>query len=318
MKQQTYKLWILALGLALCLPAAGMAEPPSKSVIVSGVVKETTQSGFLMQAEDFGEIFWTVNTETVLEGVLAGTPLSPGMFVIARHNGVLTRSLPPQAHAQRLGCYPLKGTVKALYEDSLLLTGDSVFGEVLVSLPASAPHLFPTMPLTIYYDGAMTLSLPAQVSARHMVAPMAEGIILGVRADSFLLDTGEGAFFTVWLTENSLLPEGWESASLPGNKVAVYHDGEKAEGNLTALKIVYLSAPPENDNLATPLPSELPEESILPPEDFASDTPMPMPNPIETPVFHPAETPAPMPSPDVPPEPAESLTPAPEESLPEM
>ena len=94
--------------------------------------------------------------------------LAVGQFIQVMYDGKMTRSLPPQVFALKVGLYPVSGTVKEVGEGSVTLeTQES--GEVIVFLPEGAPQLNAGDSVTAYTNGAMTMSLPAQATAIGVV-----------------------------------------------------------------------------------------------------------------------------------------------------
>ena len=123
------------------------------------------------------------------------------MFV--EYDGRLTRSLPPQAHADRVGCYRLTGTVDLSLSMGVLLTGDPIFGDVIIRVDGSMPHLFQGMPVTVYYNGVMAMSYPGQVTARHIVVPELTGAVSDRDSAGFTLTDADGNEYRVLLSEQT-------------------------------------------------------------------------------------------------------------------
>lgn len=212
--------WIalLSLALAFLLPLPVFAAEPDLEL--EGLVKEVTEEGFLMEDAQLGEVWLNTDETTVWDGILAESELEVGQYVLVRYDGRLTRSLPPQAHADRVGCYVLSGTVEAFYDSGVLLTGDENFGDVIVHLEDSLAHVYIGMPVTVYYDGIMMMSLPGQVGARHIVVPSLTGTVSERGGEGFTLTDAEGQAYQVLLTEETL--------------VTLAHDGEPESAEETA------------------------------------------------------------------------------------
>lgn len=196
---------LLSLLLALALPLAALAEEPEMDLMLEGLVTEIVEGGFLMEDINQGEVMVNTSEETVLDGVLLEEDLQTGMYVIVDFNGMMTRSLPPQVHADRIGCYRLSGSITEVFEDgSFLLAGDAVYDEVIVHT-ALEMNLFADMPATVYYNGAVTMSLPAQAGALHIIVPTLEGTVSDLTDEGFTLTDGEGIAYEVLMTEETLL-----------------------------------------------------------------------------------------------------------------
>lgn len=196
---------LLSLVLALALPLAAVAEEPEMDLLLEGLVTEIVDGGFVLDDINQGEVMVNTSEETVLDGVLLEEDLQVGMYVMVDFNGMMTRSLPPQVHADRIGCYRLSGSISEMLEDgSFLLTGDPIYDEVIVHT-ALDMNLFVDMPITAYYNGAVAMSLPAQAGALHIVVPTLEGSISDLTEEGFTLTDAEGTAYEVKLTEETLL-----------------------------------------------------------------------------------------------------------------
>lgn len=209
---------LLSLALAFLLPLPVFAAEPDLEL--EGLVKEVTEEGFLMEDAQLGEVWLNTDETTVWDGILAEGELEVGQYVLVRYDGRLTRSLPPQAHADRVGCYVLSGTVEAFYDSGVLLTGDENFGDVIVHMDESLAHVYIGMPVTVYYDGIMMMSLPGQVNARHIVVPSLTGTVSERGGEGFTLTDADGQAYQVLLTEETI--------------VTLAHDGEPASAEETA------------------------------------------------------------------------------------
>ncbi len=304
--------WIVSVMLlcAALLPAFSLAEKAAVDTDLQGLVTEVFDGGFLMNDMEMGEVLLNVDPETVLEGVLAEKPLAVGMYVVVKYNGLLTRTTPPQTHADRLGCYPLTGTVAAMLPDAVLLSGDPLFGDVVVKLNQNMPHVFPGVPMTVYYNGTMAMSKPGKVTANHIVVPVMKGIVKAVEKDQFTLQMEKDKSLTVKLQGSTLLPQSWFDGALKGKNVTVYYDGQADHNSLTALEVV----DPSSIVVANRLDATLaPESSALPSAEVEEPLPTPTPDSQEpTPA---PETEAPTSAPETQ-EPTPTVTPAEEAPTP--
>ena len=299
MKQKQLLTAFLLCGLifAALSPAAALASAAPETSQLSGLVSDISGNGFLLADAELGDVFLSVDPSTVLEGVLAEKPLAQGMYVMVRYNGQLSRSHPPTAHADRLGCYPLEGSAAQVSEGEILLSGDAVFGDVVVRFPDAMPHIIPGIPLTVYYDGAMTMSFPGKVNARHVAIPVVHGTIRSAGTDGFVLAADDGNAFFVRLSDAALLPTDWAERSVTGKQVVVYYSSIQEGNLLTALAVEMptaeaLPAEATDDETADELtdadipsdenPSELPtptppsETEETPPPVVAEPAPLPL------------------------------------------
>lgn len=232
------KLAALLLALAMALPLVGLAEEIHQ---FEGYVTQIIDGGFVLEDIQRGQVILNTDDSTVWDGLLIDGELEAGMYVMVDYDGRLTRSIPPQAHADRVGCYTLQGTVSEVAENGLLLTGDERFGDVWVKTNlVDAQHVYSGMTLLVYYDGVMAMSLPGQVTAHQMEIPSLQGTVSDHQADSFLLTTEGGETYRVLLTDETLIglvsATSEEEASKTENaeaaassSVAAEADAEQAE-----------------------------------------------------------------------------------------
>ncbi len=210
------KAFSLFLALMMLLPLSAFAESGFETYRLEGLVTGLVDGGFLMEDRELGEVLLNVDDMTVLDGILAQGEIEVGQYVIVDYDGRLTRSVPPQAHADRVGCYVLSGTVTELYESGVLLSGDPLFGDVIVHLDAAAQHVYMGMPLTVYYDGVMAMSLPGQASALYTIVPELSGMVSERDDEGFTLTDANGESYRVLLGEKTLvgvLSASYEEAS---------------------------------------------------------------------------------------------------------
>lgn len=201
MKKKLYT--FVCLLLAIALPLASFAEEETDRVL-EGMVTEIVEGGFLMEDAEMGTVMLNTDDATVWDGLVAQEALQAGHYVIVEYDGRMTRSLPPQAHADRVGCYMVQGFVRDIFEDgSFLLEGDPIHGEVIVHTEGVNSPVFSGVIATVYYDGVMALSLPGQVSARHIDVPHQTGTVSEWTEESFLLTAENGMVYQVNMNENT-------------------------------------------------------------------------------------------------------------------
>lgn len=206
-----HRKWIALLtALCLALPLGALAAEADTEL--EGLVTELVDGGFIMEDRDLGTVLVNVDDTTVRDGILAEGEIEAGQYVIVAYDGRLTRSIPPQAHADRVGCYVLNGMVSEFLENGVLLTGDELFGDVIVRLNGSVPHIYRDMPITVYYDGVMALSLPGQVNARYVIVPEVTGVVSEKDGEGFTLTDSDGQSYHVLLSGDTLT--GMLSASV--------------------------------------------------------------------------------------------------------
>ena len=191
-----------ALMLAVAAPLTSLAEEPLKPF--EGLVTEIFDGGFLMEDTEMGLLQVNTDENTVMDGILSIQPLEVGMYVIVDHNGMMTRSLPPQVYGLRVGCYTLNGIAGEITPEGVLLTGDPIFGEVFVQMTPTMATVFPDVPMLVYYDGVMTMSLPGKVNARYVVVPEVTGVVSEKDGAGFTLTDADGNTYRI-LTSDALL-----------------------------------------------------------------------------------------------------------------
>lgn len=207
---------LAALTLLAAMPA--MAE---EGATLQGLVLSLEEEGFILDDEELDEVYVTVDDSTLWDGVLIEEDVQVGMYVIVKYDGRTTRSLPPQAHADKVGCYRLTGEAAWFSTTGVMLTGDETFGGVLVRVPEDAPHIFMGVPMTVYYNGVMAMSYPGQVSALHIDVPMVTGTAEDVDEQGFTLVSASGERIRVNIDQGTLMrfDDDWDERQI----VKVYY-----------------------------------------------------------------------------------------------
>ena len=132
---------------------------------VVGVVTEITGEFILIQTADGQLIQANLSEETFFEG----KEIEVGDFVHVTYNGMMTFSIPAQIAAMKIGCYANTGVVGEIGEASFVLETD--LEPVIVNATAEQlAGIQSGMTVTVYSNGAMTMSLPAQIGAEHITA----------------------------------------------------------------------------------------------------------------------------------------------------
>lgn len=198
---------LLMAALLAIVPLAVFAEDTEMLKPFEGLVTEVVEGGFLMEDATFGQLLVNVDDNTVLDGILSIRPIEPGMYVLVDHNGMMTRSIPAQVYAQRVGCYTLNGVADQITEEGVLLTGDPIFGDVFVQMSPTMAVVFPGAPMLVYYDGVMTMSLPGKVNARHVVVPGVTGVISETDGAGFTLTDEDGNTWRILTSDQVIAGE---------------------------------------------------------------------------------------------------------------
>ena len=254
MKMKKNRFFALALSLlmALALPLGAFAEENEPDTLLEGLVTEVLEQGFVMEDIELGSVLLNVDETTVMDGILAEGDIEVGQYVFVEYDGRLTRSLPPQAHADRVGCYRLTGTVDLSLSMGVLLTGDPIFGDVIIRVDGSMPHLYQGMPITVYYNGVMAMSYPGQVTARHIVVPELTGTVSDRDSAGFTLTDADGNEYRVLLSEQTFT--GVLSASVedaPAVEEEAQEDATEEESTEAAEPAADADEPAETDEPAS-------------------------------------------------------------------
>ena len=251
MKKNRFLALALSLLMALALPLGAFAEENEPDTLLEGLVTEVLEQGFVMEDIELGSVLLNVDETTVMDGILAEGDIEVGHYVFVEYDGRLTRSLPPQAHADRVGCYRLTGTVDLSLSMGVLLTGDPIFGDVIIRVDGSMPHLYQGMPITVYYNGVMAMSYPGQVTARHIVVPELTGTVSDRDSAGFTLTDADGNEYRVLLSEQTFT--GVLSASVedaPAVEEEAQEDATEEESTEAAEPAADSDEPAETDESA--------------------------------------------------------------------
>lgn len=282
MKMKKNRFFALALSLlmALALPLGAFAEENEPDTLLEGLVTEVLEQGFVMEDIELGSVLLNVDETTVMDGILAEGDIEVGQYVFVEYDGRLTRSLPPQAHADRVGCYRLTGTVDLSLSMGVLLTGDPIFGDVIIRVDGSMPHLYQGMPITVYYNGVMAMSYPGQVTARHIVVPELTGTVSDRDSAGFTLTDADGNEYRVLLSEQTFT--GVLSASVedaPAVEEEAQEDATEEESTEAAEPAADSDEPAETEEAVTEEPAEEDPATDEPAGDDEADASQPAPLP---------------------------------------
>lgn len=165
---------VVVLAVILAVGLGGAQKNEETVVDTEATVQETTrveglivtvgEGHFIMQDKDLGEIQVNLTDATVFEGVQL-SELAFGQYVFVDFDGKMTRSLPPQIFAQKVGMYPVSGVVTEVSEQSVTIEQSNGNGEAIVYLPEGEFQLSVGDEIIAYTNGAMTMSLPPQTTA---------------------------------------------------------------------------------------------------------------------------------------------------------
>ena len=141
-------------------------EAEIELVTLTGVITEITDEYVLLDVGDMGQIQANLSEDTLIEGV---EELTIGQTAIVTYDGKMTRSLPAQITALRVGVYEVRGTVKTMEDGRITVEKTEGGDEVVLTLPENAPALAVGDVITAYTTGISTMSLPPQMNAIAIV-----------------------------------------------------------------------------------------------------------------------------------------------------
>ena len=166
MTKLTALVMALLLGAGVLAPLQGTPRTDggestiAEIVEVVGTVTEITDEAILFVSSTGEDMQANIGDVTVFEGE---TPV-PGDLIHILYDGTTTRSLPPQLLALKVSCYVCTGVVAERTEDTFMLQCDD--GEVIRVNYATQPRgMADGSRVKVYFNGAMTMSLPAQIGA---------------------------------------------------------------------------------------------------------------------------------------------------------
>ena len=132
---------------------------------IAGVVTEIHDEFILIQTADGQLIQANLFEETFFEG----KEIEAGDYIHVTYNGMMTFSIPAQIAALKVACYTHEGEISNLNETGFILNTE--LEPIIVNAPAELlTGLADGMTVTVYTNGAMTMSLPAQVGAEMITA----------------------------------------------------------------------------------------------------------------------------------------------------
>lgn len=202
--------------------------------VQSDLLQVLTRDGLAVEAQ--------ITEETVFEG----KDVTIGDFVEIVYNGIMTHSLPAKITAQVVRDHMLMGLVSELTEEGFTLS----FGEDVYQVNADASLLAGIqdgMFVYVFFNGATTRSLPAQLSALHIRGQETIGTVTEMVEDGFTMTVaGEEIPYHVAIREDALLFAQVE----PGMEVIVITDGVVTSG----LEAILINA---TEVLALPVAQEL-------------------------------------------------------------
>ena len=135
---------------------------------LGGQITEIGEGYILIMDSVHGAVQVNLGDDTLYDGADL-EELNVGQYIQVMYDGKMTRSIPAQVYALKIGLYPVSGVVKEVGEGSITLSREEIGDEVIVFLPqgAATPNVGDSV--TAYTNGAMTMSLPAKTNAIGVV-----------------------------------------------------------------------------------------------------------------------------------------------------
>ncbi len=131
---------------------------------LAGIITEITEEYLLILGADGQEYQINIGEDTIHEG----KEIAVGDFIHVTHNGQMTMSIPAQVFGLKIGCYAFQGVVSDMVDGQFTLTTEN--DVILVNVTAEqAAELKDGATVVVYSNGAMTMSLPAQIGAELIV-----------------------------------------------------------------------------------------------------------------------------------------------------
>ncbi|MBP3655745.1 MAG: hypothetical protein J6K32_03520 [Clostridia bacterium] len=156
---------ILAAGVcALAMGGTVVESVPEEIHGLSGVIVDVGSGAVVFEDAQHGMVQANLTDSTVFEGVDAGE-LEVGGYIFVDYDGKMTRSLPAQVTALRVYVHMIAGEVTQVDGGSVTIVKDETGEEIVVHLPEDAGMIAVGDHVTAATNGAMTMSLPPQVSA---------------------------------------------------------------------------------------------------------------------------------------------------------
>lgn len=184
---------------------------------LAGFVMDVQEEYLLVMTRDGLYVEALLTPDTLFEG----SDVMIGDFVHIMYNGMMTRSLPAQITAMNVACHKLQGVVSEMTEEGFTLT----FGEDVWQINAETTLLEGIqndMFVTVFHNGMMTMSLPAQVTADHVRGQEIVGVVTEMMENGFILTVdGEEIPYAVLPREDALIFVQAE----PGMEIIVVTDG---------------------------------------------------------------------------------------------
>ena len=135
---------------------------------LGGQITEIADGYILIMDNVHGAVQVNLGDDTLYDGADL-EELNVGQYIQVMYDGKMTRSIPAQVYALKIGLYPVSGVVKEVGEGSITLSREEIGDEVIVFLPEGAAVPAVGDNVTAYTIGMMTMSMPAKTHAIGVV-----------------------------------------------------------------------------------------------------------------------------------------------------
>ena len=160
----------ICLAITLLLGCIVSSQAEAQTTTLQGLVTKVGDGYLLLTDETLGEVRVNMDaTITTYEGVAGKDTMVVGQYAFVTYNGIMTRSIPPQVTATKVSVFVVQGTVGEIFTNGYIVEGDAVLGSVLVHMGEGFPSVYQGVPITLYYNGVMALSMPPQINAAYLV-----------------------------------------------------------------------------------------------------------------------------------------------------
>ena len=225
----------ICLAITLLLGCIVSSRAEAQTTTLQGLITKVGDGYLLLTDETLGEVRVNMDdTITTYEGVAGKDIMVVGQYAFITYNGIMTRSIPPQVTATKVSVFVVQGTVGEIFTSGYKVEGDAVLGKVLVHMGEGFPSVYQGVPITIYYNGVMALSMPPQINAVYIEVPMLVGIVSDLTDNSFTLTNDEGLRYTITIATDTRL----STVPADGETVRVYFERAlQLDVGVTALEI---------------------------------------------------------------------------------
>lgn len=237
---------VLSLLLLASLPVfaeteATEAEP--EFFTAEGIVTEIADAYFILDTQDMGEIQVNFDAETYFTDYV---PFACGQYAFVMYDGKMTRSIPAQIYAMNVTVSRVVGKVIGLNDEhGFIVIYNELQGEVIVYLNEtdSALNYEKDEYVMVYNNGAMTLSLPPQISGSLIVRLYnVYGTITEVTEEYIMVNDGESDYQVVFAPDTTVTIPSTEMKV--GDEINVIYNGmmtRSIPAQITAIDITVYS-----------------------------------------------------------------------------